>query len=257
MIQKTVYFLVLLPILVLSSGCKDDEKSAELTETFVTKFYKDASSLEIQVGFEEGAKPYSIHNGRNAWEITQSNLESLLEAKNVTIKVPTNPAEITNLGELEQINYTRQNIIDVSANLQQYSNDETTKGMTVLFLDGYFIQNGEPNDRILGINVNGSSVLAIFKPVINSASSASSARTLIEQTTVVHEIGHALGLVNNGVEPTSDHHDEQNGAHCTNEKCVMFWQNSGAQIADFIQPFILGGQMDLFGEQCVADIRAK
>ena len=33
--------------------------------------------------------------------------------------------------------------------------------------------------------------------------------TCVEQSTIVHEIGHAIGLVNNGVPATTAHHDGQ------------------------------------------------
>ena len=76
-------------------------------------------------------------------------------------------------------------------------------------------------NRILGINLDGTPTIAIFKPVIESASNSRTEKALIEQSTIVHEIGHAIGLVNKGVRATTAHHDTANGAHCTNEGCVM------------------------------------
>ncbi len=238
-------------------SCNNADDKVTPKETFVSNFYGTADQLDIQVGFEEGAQPYTTFNTQNAWEITQDNITSLLSSKEIEVTTPISLADMQNLGILDQINYTRQNIIDLSVSLQQYNNEGSIQGITILFLDGLFIKDGQPNNRVLGINLNETSTLAIFKPVVESAGNGSAARTLVEQTTVVHEIGHALGLVNNGVAATSAHHDEENGAHCTNEDCVMYWQNGGGEISEFIRPFILGGEIELFKSQCIDDIKAK
>jgi len=130
---------------------------------------------------------------------------------------------MTNLGVLEQNNYTRENVESLASDIQQYTNKTADKGIVIIFLDGYYIKDGKPESRILGINLNGTPLLAIFKPVVESASNSKAEQALIEQSTIVHEIGHALGLVNNGVRATSAHHDTEHGAHCTNTKCVMYW----------------------------------
>lgn len=250
------FFSCYLAILILCvTSCRDDD-AIEPRKTFVSNFYGTANTLHLQVGYEEGAEPFVNYNSKKAWEITDDNINDLLSSKSIDVRTPLELMDMKALGILEQNNYTRQNIVDISADFQQYSNEGAEQGITLLFLDGYYIKDGQANDRILGINLNETGTVAIFKPVIESAGSSLAVRTLIEQTTVVHEIGHALGLVNNGVRATSAHHDEEHGAHCTNEECVMYWQNGGGEITEFIRPFILGGEIDLFKSQCKADIEA-
>ena len=74
----------------------------------------------------------------------------------------------------------------------------------------------------IGVSLTGTTVIAIFKDVIESSGVRSDGIVpkFIEQSTIVHELGHALGLVNNGVSISSDHHDADNGAHCINDICV-------------------------------------
>ena len=252
----SAYLLFVVLVSCTLHGCKEETPST--TEvTFVDQFYGNTTDLQLFVGYEEGAVPYTTFQGKSSWDITHKNLGKLLAGRNIVINTPRELSDMTALGILEQNNYTRQNIIDISAELQKRDNQGPSKGITLLFLDGYFIKDGQANELILGVNLDQTSTIAIFKPVIESSGSGQTTRTLVEQTTVVHEIGHALGLVNNGVRATSAHHDVQHGAHCTNEDCVMYWQNGGAEISQFIQPLLLGQDLDFFGDQCIADVTNK
>ncbi len=241
--------------MVLSNSCSKERVQPK--PDFVSKFYTNPSSLTLQVAFEDGAAPFIKYNSLKAWEVCQQNASDLLTPRGVSIDVPIELAEMTNLGILEQHNYTRENLESFAQRIQKFNNSTANKGIVILFLDGYYITDGTPDHSILGINLNGTEVIAVFKPVVMSASKSNSEQALIEQSTIVHEIGHALGLVNNGVPATSAHHDSGHGAHCTNTDCVMFWQNGGAKIQQFIQPFLLTGSAKLFGEQCLEDIKAK
>jgi predicted Zn-dependent protease len=244
-------------LLLFISGCKDDDTVTEPEADFVSDFYPNATSLTIQVAYEEGAAPFINYNTYKAWDVCKQNITDLLSPRGISVSVPLELSEMTNLGVLEQNNYTRENVEALATDFQEFSNTNADKGMAILFLDGYYIKDGVAENRILGVNLDGTPTLAIFKPVVESASNSSAERALIEQSTIVHEIGHALGLVNNGVRATTAHHDVANGAHCTNEDCVMYWQNGGAAIQQYIQPFLLSGSADLFGDKCKADINAK
>lgn len=249
-------YIFLISVSFSLHSCKE-ETPISSEESFVSQFYNNATALQLFVGYEEGAAPYTTFQGKPSWDITHKNIGKLLAGRNIAINTPRELSEMTALDVLEQNNYTRQNIEDLSAELQKLDNKGAAKGITILFLDGYYIKDGQANDRILGINLDQTSTIAIFKPVIESAGSSEITRTLVEQTTIVHEIGHALGLVNNGVRTTSAHHDVEHGAHCTNENCVMYWQNGGAEITQFIQPLLLGQDLDFFGDQCIADVTNK
>lgn len=257
-IDKLNTISLLLILLLLSiSGCKDDDQETTPAEDFVSDFYANAASLDIKVAYEEGAAPYTTYGTFQSWDVCEDNINSLLQSKNISISVPKRLQDMIELGTREQINYTRQNILDFAADISTKDNKSPEKEMIILFLDGNYIKDGTPESRILGVNMDGTAVVAIFKPVIRSASTLATEQAVVEQTTVVHEIGHVLGLVNKGVRATSAHHDVANGAHCTNTDCVMYWKNGGAEIQQFIQPFLATGTVNLFGSQCIADIEAK
>jgi hypothetical protein len=70
----------------------------------------------------------------------------------------------------------------------------------------------------------------------------------------VHEVGHAVGLVNRGVPLTSDHHDAEHGAHRTNQDCVMYHANEGAaELAQFVRDAVVAGDTIILGDECLAD----
>lgn len=258
-ISRSQYVLVLFAFLIFFpiASCKEDEQATEPVDDFVADFYTNAQSLDIIVAYEEGAEPYIKYNSFDSWDVCNDNMNSLFSSKNISVTVPRTLHEMTNLGVLEQNNYSRENVIQLAEELNNNDNKAPQKSIVILFLDGYYIRDGVAENRILGVNLDGTPTIAIFKPVIESAANNDASKALIEQSTIVHEIGHAIGLVNKGVRATTAHHDEANGAHCTNEDCVMYWLNGGAEVQQFIAPFLLNGSVQLFGDQCIADIVAK
>ena len=92
----------------------------------------------------------------------------------------------------------------------------------------------------------------MFKPSIAGTTMSEQ----VEQVTLVHEFGHAIGMVNRGVPMVEDHHDTDHGAHCSNPDCVMYWTVEGADIVGFIQSRLLGASDVLFGPECLADFDA-
>ena len=81
----------------------------------------------------------------------------------------------------------------------------------------------------------------------------------IEQSTLVHEMGHALGLVNTGLPMDVAHQDTAHGPHCNNPDCVMYWLNEGASdLRGYIIRLLLPGNTRfpiLFDDKCLEDSR--
>lgn len=73
----------------------------------------------------------------------------------------------------------------------------------------------------------------------------------------LHEVGHLIGLVDNGVPMVTPHNDADHGAHDVDSDCVMYWAMEGRSGLDLIYENILGGGPSIdFDPACVADIDA-
>lgn len=119
----------------------------------------------------------------------------------------------------------------------------------LLFLDGAYEQ-----ENVLGIAYNNTSA-AIFAEKIaeNTGGVGQPAEALVQGIVANHEIGHLLGLVNNGSDMTAPHQDVGNGHHCTDESCLMFY---AVRTTDFLQN-LLGGDAPTLDQGCLDDLRAN
>ncbi|MCA9645656.1 MAG: hypothetical protein KC492_33425, partial [Myxococcales bacterium] len=161
--------------------------------------------------------------------------------------------DIGDLADLSaDADFTVEEILGVSAAHRQDRSSASRRTFHVIFFDGYFADSEGRQENVLGVSIGDTGVIAMFKPVIDTTSSA----RFVEQTTLIHEFGHAAGLVNNGVALTSAHHDAPNGAHCTNDRCVMYYLNEGtAGLVSFIQRYLATGDAVVFGQECLDDIK--
>ncbi len=66
-----------------------------------------------------------------------------------------------------------------------------------------------------------------------------------------HEFGHLLGLVNQGSPMQSNHQDVANGAHCTNKKCLMYFDIETSAITG------TNAVLPTLDSNCIADLKAN
>ena len=73
----------------------------------------------------------------------------------------------------------------------------------------------------------------------------------------LHEVGHVLGLVDNGTPMVTPHVDEAHGRHDSNDGCLMYWAyESSAGLDSLATTLIGGGELPDFDAACLADIAA-
>lgn len=233
--------------------------SAEAANDPVGLFGPGVAAVTLEVDYEAGAEPFESYALRpgSPWELVQTNLEALFAASAPReLVVPQSLAEMEALGELgEGPDYDYGEIIDIAARNRDLVNTVSARTYYIVFLDGYYEDEGARQEQVLGVSLGDTGVIAIFKPVIGTGADA--LRRFVEQTTLIHELGHAMGLVNNGLPLASAHHDAEHGAHCDNERCVMYWLNEGASDAlEFARQRITGGGEVIFGGECLADAQA-
>lgn len=147
--------------------------------------------------------------------------------------------------------------------IQAYSNDHLeakTSGKTIvthlLFLDGQSTQDDD-NVRVLGVAI-GYGTVAIFSDSIESTcttgltippSPPCTDPVPIYRAVVIHEFGHAMGLVDRGIPMVRNHEDPQHPGHSSNRNSVMYWAVENSDILNFFT----GGPPTDFDDEDRAD----
>lgn len=222
-------------------------------------FSPEVTEVVLEVDYAAGAEPYtgSVASVQNVWRLTGVNLERLFGDRK-TVTTPSSLDDMERLDDVSGSSFTREQILDIASRHRQTAPTATAASFYVVFVDGRFDDGSGVRDDVLGVSLGGTTVIAMFKPVIRTSEGPVLATSrFVEQSVLVHEMGHALGLVNNGIPLTSGHHDADNGAHCTNQRCVMYFANEGAaDLIDFVADYLETGDPILFGDECLADVDA-
>ncbi|MEI7892920.1 MAG: hypothetical protein WCI05_07505 [Myxococcales bacterium] len=211
----------------------------------------------LEVDYATGAAPYTgpVGGRGDLWSLFESNAQRLFQGKQLEI-----PHDLDHMEELTDVaagDYTADQILQIASKHRATASSGSSIAYYVVWLPGYFNDGTEVNKAVLGVNLGSSGVIAMFKPVILSSSGTPLIQKYVEQSTLVHEFGHVVGLVNKGIPLTSAHHDAANGAHCTNTDCVMYWLNEGAADAvKFIEKRATESTTVLFANDCLADVDA-
>ena len=258
-------------VLPKCGGINPDEDAAQvISHIQVSEYFSPTSvvtELTFQVEFEDGAKPYvgqSTSRGLSkvrsfpCWQIFSKNMEDLFKIriqKGFQLNMPSDQSIQTKISFADSSKRDQpraaSEILDLG---RQLKNPDTSTGRTIiiLFLNGFY--QGDPN--ILGVSFGATSIIAIFKQVIEGG--GFDEKQQVEQAVLVHEAGHALGLVNNGLPMQSSHedtvHDPAKRAHCSVDQCVMFWSvNTVSNTPDRIKKNFMPTAEVLFGQECLND----
>ena len=223
-------------------------------------FAKSVTAVIVEVDYATNAAPYVGAVGRqpDLWQVTADNLARVFRGSSKAITLPHTLDEMQELTEVGAGNFTSQALLDIAAKHRDQLATTTTATYYVVFVDGYFDDGTGPQTDVLGISIGDTGVVGMFKPVIASTeTSVGAVSKFVEQTTLVHELGHAVGLVNNGISMQAAHQDTDHGHHCTNGKCTMYWANEGtASAISFARSIAQTGSTVLFDDACLADIDA-
>lgn len=136
---------------------------------------------------------------------------------------------------------------------------EGTVSMHVMWLDGHDDRDG-PDGAVLGLAWANTHVAMYHDTIEGScrggpvlgAEVCAQAQYLVW----LHEVGHTIGLVDNGLPMVADHKDEERGAHDDSDQCIMYWAFEGRAGIDIIRDRLLGGALPDFDDRCLADIAA-
>jgi len=245
------------------SDSNDAPAAAAVQASLAQQYFQTSSALEVQVWYEEAAAPYTKENvlDRDLWDVLRQNLIAIMQYRSSppTITVPSQLADMHKLPISSQDNWTSAQISALAAQHQAGSASPGTSRFFVYFLNGYFNKGNGSEKGVLGVSLGGTNILAMFKPVIQSTSSgvAEIVPKFVEQSTMVHELGHALGFVNNGVPMVVDYQDKEHGAHSSNEDDVMYWLNEGASdLQKFVLKYTGSQSTVMWGQEVLDDAKA-
>lgn len=221
-------------------------------ESTPSLYSKSVTELVFEIDYEQGAEPFTgtIVGIGDAWSLFERNIEALFSDAPKQLTIPNTLEQMEGLGALEGEDYTTAAILDIAAKHRSVQDSKTRRSFYILYLDGYFNDNGTQRKDVIGVSIGTTSVIAMFKPVISGAALSS----FVEQMTLIHEFGHAAGLVDNGIPAIADHHDTAHGAHCKNTGCVMYYLNEGiVDLVEFAQRIKQTGSVVVFGKDCLDD----
>jgi hypothetical protein len=271
--RQLISILCLIPFL----SCGKKEVTIEETVLNIVKsqsnanldiLYGQLTELEFKVFYEPNAVPYTGRTVRGTpyWTLLEDNIKKVYQVRsqNISLKVPKSLNQMTSLKAQAQEGWSSLEILSLANSLGHKNPDEYQDkkkiAFTLLFLEGKFEQSdGKINPLVLGVSLSGTTIIAIFKDIVRQSGNDQDDGTakFIEQSTLIHETGHAMGVVHNGIPLKVDHHDKKHGAHCSNLFCVMYWLNEGrTDLVDFIQSNLLKGNTILYGHQCLNDIKS-
>lgn len=240
-------------------GTSQPPQPADRTDP-ATLFGSSTERVALEVDHGADAAPYAGADGRldDSWSVVRANLEALLPGK--VLEVPTTLAELEVLREETRPSYSTDELAALAARHRRLAPRPGLATYQAVFLASRFRDEaGVVRDDVLGLSIPRSSVVVVFKPTIAAieAGGNAAASRFVEQATLVHELGHAFGLVDDGVPARTPHRDPEHGAHCLNELCVMHHANEGAQAArDLARRRAEGGGLVLFGQECLDDVAA-
>lgn len=197
----------------------------------------DFERLVIQVQYMQGYEPT-----QEGLQNLESFLSDRLNKSTVTIM---EPEEIPVSGESL---YTANDIRDLEREYRSQFSSEDEIAAYFIIVDGEYSEG-----NVLGI-AHFNTSMALFGPKFNEVSSGigSPSKEDVETIVLRHEFGHILGLVNNGVDMQTNHQDTDNGRHCDNDQCLMYYAFRNADL--FAN--IFGGNIPELDENCVADLQA-
>lgn len=133
--------------------------------------------------------------------------------------------------------------------------DDGTAKIHVIYVDGSY-----ENENVLGV-AWANRHLVMFSGTLESSCDrplvGESLCEVAESSVLLHELGHVVGLVDNGVEMVEPHADEEHGAHDESDECVMYWAYEGVGVIDVLASRLTGSSPELdFGPNCKADLAA-
>ena len=222
-------------------------------------FDPSVTEVRIEIDHETGEAPYTgtIVGFGDTFGLSSANMRRVFGPRK-QLTIPTTTAAMEVIGAIADEQLTVDDLLALAAAHRDQRSAGAVYTYYVVFVSGLYTDGTGPRPNVLAVSIGSTGVIAMFKDVIaGTGGVVPNVEKFVEQSTLVHELGHAVGLVANGVATTSAHHDAAHGAHCTNDGCVMYYLNEGAgDMATFVRQYVTSGDAILFDAACLADVDA-
>lgn len=241
---------------ILLIGCKSDDNNPpedptlgnkQATGTSAVDFLKDTdfTSLTLEFVYPEGFQPEAGTIG----SLINFLEERLHKPQGITVVetvIPTPTGTSFDINKIVSIEEEHRTIYNDGSNLAVY-----------IFFANKSSSNDTSNRVTLGSAYRNTSIVVYKKTINEIAISNGIDIPLTERTTLNHELGHLLGLVNLQLDDIHQlHEDTQNNKHCMVEECLMFFETTGARAA--VTRMLLNRAVDrVLDPLCIADLQAK
>lgn len=261
--QTLMRAMSLMPLLVV--GCGSSSSSGDASsggdgggENPPAVFDASIPSVNVEIDYETGQEPYtgSVVGFGELSDVTRTNVDRLF-ASSKTLTVPATLGEMEDIGAIADQSITADDALAIAAAHRGLHDTATRKSYYIVFVSGHFADGNGDNPNVLGVSFGDTGVIVMFKDVIRSTASVTfpNGEKFVEPTTLLHELAHGIGLVDNGLPMAVAHKDADHGAHCNADSCVMYWANElGASALAFAQQYRLSSDKILFDAQCLADV---
>lgn len=225
-----------------------------VTETKVdpTKIFNASiKKVVVEIDYAPDAAPNdaTVKDFGNPWDLFRNSALAVFDGKK-TLTFPEKVKDMQKLDDVAAKNYSAKDLVDIAtAHRDQQSTDDTAS-IYVVFVNGYYVDEaGAEQQDILGVSVGNTGIIGMFKPAISDP--------VLEQVALIHQFGHAVGFVDNGVPvaESNPHLDPANPRHCKNDKCVMsFGVETGAGAKKYAGIIRSAGSV-LYDQGCLSDAR--
>ena len=196
------------------------------------------TSLNLEIQYAPGMKPQD------------QSITNLVNFLNTYLNKPGGITVIQK--QVSSIGAATVSLQDV-VNFEDKNRSAYTDGNTIsVYL--YFADADYNEKDVIGISFRNTS-LAIFEKTIQAKTGSinQANRVKVESGTLMHEMGHLLGLVNTGTPMVKAHEDAGHKAHCSNANCLMYYsiQTSG------LMNNALDNSIPGLDADCINDLKAN